>query len=226
MVQAMWNHDPAMLDRIKETGMDYPALSSQDIVDIAAYIRHATAGNMVIRMSPGNPAKGRALFKEKQCTSCHLGEERAKRIAPHLSRIELKKGVTEIASLMWNHGPVMMEYMDRESIEWPRFKGNEMADLIAYIYFLGFEDEPGDDQAGLKVFQAKGCADCHKKAGGRGPDLSTVKRFESPIRMIQLMWNHAAEMEDLLIVQNKEWPQLTTKEMRDLYAYLREVTQE
>ena len=44
--------------------------------------------------------------------------------------------------------------------------------------------------------------------------------------MIQLMWNHAGEMEDLIIAQNKKWPQLTADQMRDLYAYLRKVTHE
>jgi hypothetical protein len=43
--------------------------------------------------------------------------------------------------------------------------------------------------------------------------------------MIQLMWNHATDMEDLFIAQNKEWPQLETKDMRDIYAYLKKVTE-
>lgn len=177
-------------------------------------------------MSPGNPAKGKSLFEEKHCSNCHLGEGKPKRVEPGLIRIDLKKGVTEVASTMWNHGSLMMERMKRESIEWPHFEENEMADLIAYIYFLGFEDKPGDDRRGESVFRKKGCVDCHKVAGGgRGPDLSSIKRFDSPIRMIQLMWNHASEMEDLLITQNKKWPGLSTYEMRDLYAYLKRVTQ-
>jgi hypothetical protein len=62
--------------------------------------------------------------------------------------------------------------------------------------------------------------------GGKGPDPTAIKRFESPIRMIQLMWNHAGEMEDLIIAQNKTWPQLTASEMRDLYAFLKKITHE
>jgi cytochrome c len=116
--------------------------------------------------------------------------------------------------------------MKKESIDWPRFEKNEMADLIAYLYFLGFEDKPGDPSRGESVFRANGCSDCHKSGGGgKAPDLATAKRFESPIQMIQLMWNHATEMEDLFIAQNKEWPQLETKDMRDIYAYLRKVTE-
>jgi len=226
MVQAMWNHGPAMQQEIKKTKMKYPMLNGQDIADIAAYLSQATTGATEIRMSPGNPAKGRDLFKEKKCAECHVGEGKAKRIETGLIRVDLKKGVTEIASLMWNHGLAMSERMKKESVEWPKFEGNEMADLIAYIYFLGFEDKPGDDQRGESVFQEKGCVDCHKVAGGgKGPDLRTIKRFESPIRMIQLMWNHAGEMEDLIIAGNRNWPELSTRDMRDLYAYLRKVTQ-
>ena len=39
------------------------------------------------------------------------------------------------------------------------------------------------------------------------------------------MWNHASEMEDLLISQNKPWPTLDTGDMCDLYAYLKYITQ-
>jgi len=226
IVQAMWNHGPKMQEQIKKSSMKYPTLSGRDINDITVYIRQATVGGAEVRMSPGEPTKGREVFKSKGCMKCHLVEGKAKKIGPTLSSIELKKGVTEAASLMWNHGPVMMERMKKESIDWPRFEGNEMADLIAYLYFLGFEDKPGDAAKGESAFRANGCNDCHKSGtGSKAPDFATGKRFKSPIQMIQLMWNHATDMEDLFIAQNKEWPQLETKDMRDIYAYLRKVTE-
>lgn len=226
MVQAMWNHGPEMQETIKKTHMAYPKLTGQDIVDIAAYIRQATIGTTAIRMSPGDPVKGKLVFEDKQCNKCHLVEGKARIIGPNLSGIELNKGVTEIASLMWNHGGVMIESMKKQSISWPIFEGNEMADLIAYLYFLGFEDKPGDPQKGERVFRGKGCGDCHEAGGkGKGPELGSARRLDSPIKMIQLMWNHAGEMEDLLIMQNKKWPKLSTVEMRDLYAYLRQLGQ-
>jgi len=217
LVQAMWNHGSAMHEEIRKSELKFPELSGQDISDIAAYIRQATVGGTVIRMSPGDPTKGKEIFSAKRCNNCHLVEGKAKRIGPNLSKIELRKGVTEVASLMWNHGPVMLEAMKQESIEWPRFGDNEMADLIAYLYFLGFEDKPGDKNKGEHVFKVRGGA-------GKAPDLASMKRFDSPVRMIQLMWNHASEMEDLLIAQNRELPELSTADMRDLYAYLKAVT--
>jgi mono/diheme cytochrome c family protein len=226
IVQAMWNHGPEMQQQMKKSQLKYPTLTGQDVNDITVYIRQATMGSVEVRMSPGDPTKGKEVFKSKSCGDCHLVEGKAKKIGPNLSRIELKKGVTEVASLMWNHSPLMMERMKKEAIDWPRFEGNQMADLIAYLYFLGFEDKPGDAPHGEKIFRTNGCSDCHKSGGGgKAPDLATVNRFESPIQMIQLMWNHATEMEDLFISQNKEWPELQTQDMRDIYAYLRKVTE-
>ncbi len=223
IVQAMWNHNPLMHEQIKKMGIKYPTLSGQDVADITVYIRQASIGGSEVRMAPGDPANGRKVFENKKCGNCHLVEGKAKKIAPSLSRIDLRKGVTEVASSMWNHGPAMLAQMNKESIEWPRFDKNEMADLIAYLYFLGFEDKPGDEVEGEQTFVKNGCFDCHK-SGGKAPNLSTVKQFSSPIQMIQLMWNHATEMEDLFISQNKKWPTLDTDDMRNVYAYLRKVS--
>lgn len=227
LVQAMWNHGPAMQDQIKKGKMKYPLLVGQDIVDIAAYLHQVSSSDVEIRLSVGNPKKGRVLFDEKHCSRCHVGEGKRKRIEVGLIKIDLKKGVTEVASAMWNHGQAMQEFMQGESIEWPLFQKNEMADIIAYIYFLGFEDQPGNPQRGEQVFSAKGCNSCHIKGGqGKGPDLGSIRRMSSPVRLIQLMWNHAGDMEDLLITQNKRWPELSINEMRDLYSYLRKTSKE
>ncbi|MBI3004414.1 MAG: cytochrome c [Ignavibacteriales bacterium] len=227
MVQAMWNHGPAMQEQIKKGKTKYPILTGQDMVDVAAYLRQVSSADVEVRMSVGNPKKGRVLFEQKSCSNCHVGEGKRKRIESGLIKIDLKKGVTEVASAMWNHGQAMLQYMQQASIHWPRFQGNEMADIIAYIYFLGFEDHEGSDRRGGRVFGEKGCNSCHVKGGeGKGPDLASLKKLDSPVRMIQLMWNHAGDMEDLLITQNKRWPELSPEEMRDLYAYLRKMSKE
>jgi mono/diheme cytochrome c family protein len=225
MVQAMWNHGPAMSEVFQKNKMELPTLTGEDIVDIASYLKQVSSATVEARLSPGNPKRGRELFDEKGCSTCHRGEGKRKRIESGLLTINLKAGVTEVASVMWNHGRVMMEAMEEESIEWPHFDGNEMADVIAYIYFLGFEDSMGDVKRGERVFAAKGCVECHQTGGGgKGLDPSSIRKVDNPIRMIQLMWNHAGDMEDLLISQNKRWPELTKNQMRDLYAYLQNVS--
>ena len=47
---------------------------------------------------------------------------------------------------MWNHASTMEERMLQESVEWPVFKGGEMADLIAYLLSL----RKGADQPAKK----------------------------------------------------------------------------
>lgn len=225
MVQAMWNHGPIMQERIKKMGMKYPTLSGKDIVNITTYLRQFTGGNTIIRMSPGNPVNGKILFKAKKCINCHSPKGEKGTAEMKLKGIDLKKSVAEIAGLMWNHSPLMLEYMKVKSISWPSFTKNEMADIIAYLYFLGFEDGPGDPLKGENIFAQKGCIRCHESGGkGEAPDLAVMKKFGSPIRMMQLMWNHAPKMEDLILSLNEEWPKLTKTEMQDIYAYLKKVT--
>ncbi len=226
IAQVMWNHGPSMQEKMKELNMNYPKLTGDNIADITAYIRQATLANSEFRMSPGNPSKGRLVFKKKGCINCHQIETNEESPGPDLSDLNLNKSVTEIAAQMWNHSPVMIDFMTKEAMEYPLFEGNEMADLIAYLYFLGFEDLPGDTDEGELVYVDKGCASCHDEdSRGVGPDLSNLKSFNSRIKILQRMWNHASRMEDLLLIQNNEWPELTTKEMQDLYAFIRSLSQ-
>ena len=45
---------------------------------------------------------------------------------------------------MWNKGPAVLGKMSQTPIGIPKFTPKEMADLIAYLYFLHFIDEPGN----------------------------------------------------------------------------------
>jgi len=123
---------------------------------------------------------------------------------------------------MWNHSQLMGEYIGSQGMKWPVFEGTEMADLLAYLYFLPFAGQSGSTDDGALVFKNKGCGWCHEAGGGGvGPDPVSFPRLRTPVRLVQLMWNHAAEMEDEILIKNSEWPKLTEKEMQDLYEYLR-----
>lgn len=226
IAQAMWNHGPTMMETMNDLNIKFPEISGEDIADITAYIRQATMTGTELRMSPGNPSKGKLVFKMKGCINCHETKTAEGKTAPILSEIKLNRSVTEIAALMWNHSPAMVEFMKEESIKYPQLKENEMADLIAYLYFLGFEDPPGDPYEGELIFADKGCANCHEENGkGIGPDLSGMKSMKSRIIILQHMWNHASRMEDLLLIKNNKWPELTAKELQDLSEYLKTLSQ-
>ena len=172
-------------------------------------------------MSTGNPNQGREVFEAKYCTSCHSVDGSADKEGPDFLATDLERSVTQIAGLMWNHGPLMREHMNTEQVEWPEFEGHEMADLIAYLYFLGFWDEPGDAYLGELVTVDKRCTNCHEPDGsGAALDFAAIDQPGSLIDLATLMWNHATEMEDLVLTRNMEWPELSKKETQDLYAFL------
>ncbi len=38
-----------------------------------------------------------------------------------------------MVSVLWRHGPRMLDQMKTKGLAWPRFDGAQMADLIAYL---------------------------------------------------------------------------------------------
>ena len=124
---------------------------------------------------------------------------------------------------MWNHAPYMEGVMKQAQISWPGFSGKEMADLIAYLYFIHYFDELGDPVKGARLFSEKWCLKCHaiKGQGGTvGPDLSSVKGIASPIDLAAKMWNHVPIMYKKTITQQIPWPQFQKGEMADILSYL------
>lgn len=229
MAQAMWNHGPEMERRFKEMGLQWPKFQPGEIVDLSAYIRQA--GQAVqqerVYMSPGNPQKGEALFKTKGCATCHAATLGGAGVAPDLREAQLDLSVTEIAGMMWNHGSKMLDLMAARKMVWPSFTSREMADLIAYIYFLRFAGKPGNAGRGEKVFVSKGCARCHatkEPETSVGPNLAKSRKLSSPVGVAQILWNHAPLMEEMITAQHMDWPALSEEEMSDLYMFLQATT--
>ncbi len=225
LAQAMWNHGPDMEQRLKKLGMERPKFAPGEIVDLAAYIREASrsARRERVYMSPGNPQRGAALFKSKGCATCHSPGKDGKVLAVDLRQLRFDMSVTEIAGLMWNHGSEMYKLMREKKMRWPRFSGGEMADLIAYIYFLRFAGEKGDAKTGAQVLKDRGCTGCHALEPGKqsvGPNLAEVRNITSPIDLAQVMWNHAPLMEELVVERRLKWPQLSGRDMANIFAFL------
>lgn len=226
VVQALWNHGPEMELKMNTMGIERPEFDGQEISDLSAYIRAVSrwTAHEKIYLSPGDPTRGQLVFTDKGCGSCHAVGEGGGRIGPALDDIDLNKSVTEIASMMWNHGDVMLALMEEEEIAWPIFKGQEMADLIAYLYFIKFRDPPGSVSAGRELFRERQCFSCHTvggEGGDVGPNLSQRESIASNISILRAMINHAPRMSDTVLRQGKTWPVLTGAEMRDIFAYLK-----
>jgi mono/diheme cytochrome c family protein len=226
IVQSMWNHCKEMVSRMRERGIEVPAFRNHEVVDLFAYIRTAGKSGKVERVysSPGNPKNGERLFVSRNCIKCHSVNGEGGSIAPNLAKVEFQYSLTQIAGIMWNHLSKMWEKMEEMKIPPPVFSGDEMADVIAYMYSIHYSGEPGDAARGKELFSSKGCMRCHAvrgEGGDIGPDLGTSEWVKSPVITAQVMWNHAPIMAAKMKETNLPWPKFEGNEMADLFEYLK-----
>jgi mono/diheme cytochrome c family protein len=176
----------------------------------------------------GDPKAGRKVYADKRCGKCHAIDGVGPRIGPDLGKPPKEpQTITQIAGTMWNHAPSMRRMAREEGVRWEPFKDSEMRDLIAFLYFLRMQDQPGDIRRGRRLFDRKGCGACHTlggEGGKMGPDLSRWRRYVSPILWAEIMWEHAVEMEEKMRELGLAWPRFRGNEMVDLIAFIRHET--
>jgi mono/diheme cytochrome c family protein len=146
------------------------------------------------------------------------------RIGPDLGRKGVRGSFFDIASAMWNHLPMMGEKMEEFHMSRPDFEDDELADVVAFLYFLKYFDDPGDPQTGMVLFTEKHCIQCHRVAnqgGDSAPPLDTLPRTVSPLRIAQDLWNHGSTMVTAMQMQDLDVPTFEGNEIIDLVAYLR-----
>ena len=173
-----------------------------------------------IYMKPGNPNRGREVFGKKECTGCHGNNDL------DLEKSSLRKSLTEIVRMMWNHSYEMWEIMKETGLQVPHFNNEEMADLMTYLYFIQYYGEKGDPVRGRKIFVEKGCVSCHSKEAveqKKGIDLSEVPAF-TIFELISAMWNHVPQMEKMVTEMNLIWPRFEKDEMKDLIRYIQSLS--
>lgn len=222
IAQAIWNHGPSMFEVMRQRGMAAPTFEEGDLADLSAYFRQrAKPGPQeLLLLAPGNPNHGREVFDEKRCSYCHGGGRRG---APDLSRSDLHRSADGIASSMWNHAPAMNSTMEDLGVGWPQLTTPELADLVAYLYFLPFRDPAGNAERGGEVFAAKSCSTCHSREVGvdSGPSLAAKGAVTSGPALVADLWNHAPTIKRAVLGEGLPWPTLTGEELRDLLAFLR-----
>ncbi len=227
LAEGMWNHGPKMQARQRERGVPTPIFAGREMADIQAFIRRESdlAPRHAEFLEPPHPDRGRTLFVSKGCVRCHGPGGRGTSLAPDLRVATLRMRVSEIAGVLWNHSFAMSTRMQQRGVTFPRFEGTEMADVIAYLYYLRFDETRGDSALGREVFQAKGCAGCHAPASGTavGPDLSRSAVVTEPMALAAAMWNHAPAMYGVMQNHTVIWPRFEGDEMRDLSVYLRDL---
>ncbi len=227
LATGMWNHGSAMQAQQAALRASTPSFMGREMADIQAYIREVSSleGRDLVFLRPPDPNAGRELFLRKGCSSCHGPSGGGTQFGPDLRSATQRLRVSEIAGTLWNHSSWMAAAMRARGIAFPRFQGKEMADVIAFLYYLRFYDTGGDARAGEAVFAQKGCASCHAANGGVsvGPDLSESDAVLTPLRLATAMWNHAPAMYTVTQLEHLDWPRFEGVEMRDLAIYLRDL---
>ena len=173
----------------------------------------------------GDAVRGQALFGSQGCLACHSLNGDGGKTAPDLG-LRGGRGFSPaaMAALMWNHAPRMWTGMDKQGAARPAFGQQQAADLFAYFYAARYFDPPGDARRGKDVFTEKRCADCH---GGKTPGpggarpVSAWQPVGDPVALAQQLWNHSAVMSRAMAQKKIPYPELVSKDLTDLTAYLR-----
>ncbi|MDO8700351.1 MAG: c-type cytochrome [Deltaproteobacteria bacterium] len=120
----MWNHGPKMWAKMG----DVPSLAPEEMSDLISYLYF-----LQFIDPTGNAARGRVVYQEKRCGGCHTLPGVSGTVGPDLANAQKLRTPVEVVTEMWNHVGTMERKMLEESVEWPVFKGGEMADLITYL---------------------------------------------------------------------------------------------
>lgn len=213
IASALWNHSTSV-SRV----MVARSFAPREMRDLLAFIKGEAENKDgdTIYIQPGSPKRGKEVFVQKQCISCHT------RGGFDLSESDLRKSLTEIVGMMWNHSLPMWDEMRSRGLRIPRFDDNEMSDLTAYLYFIPYYGDTGNAATGKVIFEEKGCISCHSPAAveeGKGIDLKDLSD-RSYFELVSLMWNHAPEMEKLVTEMNMIWPRFEDNEMKNLVVYI------
>jgi mono/diheme cytochrome c family protein len=171
---------------------------------------------------PGNIKEGWKVFTMKKCGSCHPIWGEGGKGGPDLGTLpESYVSPSQLAALMWNHGPEMWGRMAAKKIPLQKIEKKEMADLFAFLYFIRYMDEPGDPKKGKVFMETKACGKCHTVKEGEKGNLSRWGMYVNPILWAQMMWNHEPQMEQEMKKKGLYWVEFKGNEMVDLIAYIR-----
>jgi len=117
----LWNHAPKMRESAKD-------LSPTEMRQMMGFL---WAGSFF--RPEGNTVRGKRAFDSKNCNACHGDPSSG---APSLAG-RAPGSAIEMVSVLWKHGPQMLEGMKQKNLQWPRLSTAEMTDLMAYLRSLG-----------------------------------------------------------------------------------------
>jgi cytochrome c551/c552 len=223
--QAMWNHAPAMETRMRELNIPWPKFEGDEMNDLLVFVRQERAGpEREAELLPADPRRGWALFQQKGCISCHAIHGEGGTDGPDLTLGHpVPSTLTRLAARMWNHSPEMWVAMKAKGIKRPAFAGQEMADLIAFLYSARYFELGGSPAIGRQLFTERKCGTCHgadAQGGEVGPRLRKSDRFFTPVNFALALWSHGPRMYSKAEGLGLGWPTLNEGDLSHLLAFL------
>jgi mono/diheme cytochrome c family protein len=169
--------------------------------------------------------RGAQVFQTQHCVECHALNGNGPKIGPDLGRL-VDRGFTPdmLAATMWNHAPAMWAAMTARGIQLAPMGEQAAADLFAFFYATRFFEEPGDAGRGKRLFDSLSCGSCHGITEAKLAAAKPVSEWTlagDPIGMVEVMWDHAANMRDEMARQKIKFPALTGQDISDLLVYAR-----
>jgi mono/diheme cytochrome c family protein len=211
LASTMWNHAPTMWAAMAKQSVKRSSLDEQGAADLFAYFYSAHFFD-----KPGDAGRGKRLFHERTCDTCHGLTKSPNPAAPPVAKWQSLADPIELTQTMWNHSGAMYAEMQQKNMAWPQLSSQDLSDLL--VYFRNLPGTPPRESTfittaggqGESLFTSKGCKACH--------DASTLLyRTSLDGRTLTdvsaALWNHAPRM--------KTPPaRFQTNEMRELLSYL------
>jgi mono/diheme cytochrome c family protein len=201
----MWNHAVS-----GSAGLGKSALSEDQTADLFAYFASRRYFEPL-----GDAKRGQQVFDAKGCFACHGISEAIPGGASPITEWGSLRDPIAFAQEMWNRSPAMVRAFARQGTRHPHLTSQELNDLLVYLENLpavrGKEPEfrLSPAETGLELFQAKGCAGCHR--GKLSLERSRSRHTMADVSAA--MWNHPPG--DTYIR-----PTLSYSEMSGLVSYL------
>jgi cytochrome c2 len=211
LAATMWNHAPQMWAESKLRNAARPAMSEQQAADLFAFFY-----SLRFFEEPGDAARGKALFDQKKCSTCHGVDTSRAAGVKSISDWTAPGDPLELVETMWNHSSAMQDEMAKNHIRIPQLKGQDLADLLIYARRASGRArtkpvlQVASSDEGKKLFEAKGCNKCH---GNVSHFLSSDLHTETLTNIAADMWNHGTDMS---LTQTKFAP----GEMRQIAGYI------
>jgi len=182
------------------------------------------AGSPAPAQTPGDAARGKAVFEQKRCAHCHRSRGQ-QGVGPALDQLKRPQGALELVGRLWNHAPIMFSTLLEAGLEWPQITPPEMADLIAYLEATPSRDPAPDLFQGQALLVRKGCLKCHRlrgEGGSVGIELTKYHRgYDSPVAWATTIWNHSPRMAGHAARLGVLYPRFTGDEMVNLFGFLK-----